>query len=153
MSQGKEAAIPAIASEAFRSRLMARVRSKNTGPEIAVRRALHARGLRYRLHREDLPGRPDLVFPRHSLVVFVHGCFWHGCATCDRGLRRPKSNMRFWEAKLASNRARDAKNLSVLEELGWRVATIWECTVRDGGRLAKFIDELARTCEPAEHDS
>ena len=98
---------------------MARVRSKDTAPELAVRRALHARGFRYRLHRRDLPGSPDVILPRHRLALFVHGCFWHGCLACDRGLRRPKSNIQFWETKLAENRARDARNVSALEGPGW----------------------------------
>jgi DNA mismatch endonuclease (patch repair protein) len=132
---------------------MAQVRTKDTAPEMAVRLALHAKGLRYRLHRKDLPGRPDVVFPRYRLAVFIHGCFWHGCPACDRGLRRPKSNAGFWKAKLAANQARDARNISALKELGWRVVVIWECTIRDENRLAKAIDELVLTCESARHDS
>ncbi len=153
MTHGGISASVAIAPKGVRSRLMARVRSKDSGPEMAVRRALHARGLRYRLHQQDLPGRPDVVLSRHRLVVFIHGCFWHGCPVCDRGLRRPKSNIGFWEAKLASNRARDARNISALEELSWRVAIIWECTIRDKDRLAKAIDALVRTCESTGDDS
>jgi DNA mismatch endonuclease, patch repair protein len=130
-----------------RRHLMARVRSKDTAPELAVRRALHARGFRYRLHRRDLPGSPDVILPRHRLALFVHGCFWHGCLAYDRGLRRPKSNIQFLETKLAENRARDARNVSALEGLGWRVAILWECTVRDTNMLGKTIDALALSCE------
>lgn len=125
-----------------RSSQMARVRSKDTAPEIAVRRALHARGLRFRLHRKDLPGRPDVVLPRHRMALFVHGCFWHGCPRCDRGLRRPQNNATFWEQKLEGNRARDVRNKAALESLGWQVETVWECDVRDPARLTSVLDGL-----------
>ena len=125
-----------------RSRLMARVRSSHTAPEMAVRRALHARGFRYRLHRNDLPGRPDIVLSHHRLAIFVHGCFWHGCTQCDRGLRRPKNNVTFWSSKLEQNRARDERNVMALEALGWRVAIVWECDTRDHERLQAALDRL-----------
>jgi DNA mismatch endonuclease (patch repair protein) len=129
----------------IRNQLMARVKSKNTIPEMAVRRAMHQRGFRYRLHRKDLPGCPDVVLPRHRTIVFIHGCFWHGCVSCDRGTRQPKSNIEFWNAKLASNKRRDSRNKVALEELGWRVLVVWECTVRDKHRLGAAIDELVRS--------
>ena len=134
-----------------RSRLMARVKSEDTAPELAVRHALWIRGYRYRLHAKGLPGRPDIVIPRYRVAAFVHGCFWHGCMQCDRGLRRPKSNAAFWEAKLADNRARDARNIAALRGLGWRVAVFWECTVRDKQRLETAIDELHLNREPIRH--
>ena len=119
---------------------MARVRTKDTAPEIAVRRALHARGFRFRLHRADLPGKPDIVLPRHRLVLFVHGCFWHGCPNCDRGLRKPRSNVAFWTSKIAATAERDARHVAALDAAGWRVAVIWECDVRDRRRLADRLD-------------
>jgi DNA mismatch endonuclease, patch repair protein len=95
---------------ARRSEIMAAIRSKDTAPELAVRRYLHASGLRYRLHRHRLPGRPDLIFPGRRLCLFVHGCFWHGCPHCRHGAREVKSNTSYWSVKLARNKARDAEN-------------------------------------------
>jgi DNA mismatch endonuclease (patch repair protein) len=123
-----------------KSRQMARVRSKNTEPEVTVRRALHARGFRFRLHRRDLPGKPDIVLPRHGLAILVHGCFWHGCPRCDRGRRAPKTNVPFWTAKLTANRERDVRTAAALEAAGWRVAVLWECDIRTPGRLEDVLD-------------
>lgn len=113
-----------------RSRMMAAVRGKNTKPELVVRRALHAAGFRFRLHRRDLPGRPDIVLPRHRVAVFVHGCFWHG-HDCPRG-RRPTSNVEFWGPKLDRNLERDSEATAALERSGWRHVAIWECSVVAG---------------------
>ena len=135
-------------SNNLKSRQMAGVRTRHTAPEIAVRRALHSRGFRFRLHRRDLPGRPDIVLVRHKTAVFVHGCFWHGCTVCDRGTRRPKSNAGFWSAKLAANRDRDARNARDLAQLGWRVAVIWECETRNAERLSEALDRLF-ACVPS----
>ncbi len=115
---------------AERSRMMARVANKNTKPELRVRAALFAAGYRYRLHRKDLPGSPDIVLPRHRMAVFVHGCFWHGHA-CSKG-RRPASNIGFWNAKLDRNMVRDRQNQADLEAAGWHVITVWECAVQQG---------------------
>lgn len=112
-----------------RSANMARIRAKDTKPELVVRRYLHAQGLRYRLHVQELPGKPDLVFTARRTCVFVHGCFWHGCPHCVDGTRQVKSNGSYWSAKVAGNRARDARHQLALEEKGWRVLTIWECEV------------------------
>jgi DNA mismatch endonuclease, patch repair protein len=108
---------------------MGRVRSKDTKPELAVRTISHAMGLRYRLHRRDLPGTPDLVFPRHKKVVFVHGCFWHlhGCGR----YRFPRTRREFWTDKLDANKVRDEKNIQKLHSMGWDVLVIWECEVSD----------------------
>jgi len=126
-----------------RSAVMARVRSKDTSPEKAVRRILTRLGARYRLHRKDLPGNPDIVMPGRRLVFFVHGCFWHG-HDCARGARVPKTNRDYWLAKVARNRARDAKAAEALNVDGWRVETIWECELRNDGdlilRLAGLLD-------------
>jgi DNA mismatch endonuclease (patch repair protein) len=106
--------------------MMAAVRARDTKPERAVRAALFLAGYRYRLHRRDLPGSPDIVLPRYRTAVFVHGCFWHG-HNCHRG-RRPTSNVEFWNTKLDRNRARDHANRIALETAGWTVVTIWECS-------------------------
>ncbi len=121
---------------------MARVGTQHTAPELAVRRALHARGLRFRLHRRDLPGRPDIVLPRLGTAIFVHGCYWHGCTMCDRGLRRPKTNTAFWSAKLEENRRRDRRNQADLRALGWRPVVIWECEARAPDTLRTALDRI-----------
>lgn len=112
-----------------RSRNMAAVKGKDTAPEIVVRRTLHRLGYRFRLHRADLPGKPDIVLPRYRVVVFVHGCFWHG-HDCKHG-KRPTTRTDFWNRKLDANIARDRRNELRLQELGWSVTTIWECQTRD----------------------
>ncbi|WP_244909698.1 very short patch repair endonuclease [Nitrospirillum viridazoti] len=106
---------------------MSRVRSRNTAPEMVVRRSLHAAGFRFRLHRKGLPGRPDLVLPKYHSVIFVHGCFWHG-HECPRG-RPPATRTEFWGTKIAGNRTRDAAAKLALHNAGWRVLTIWECGI------------------------
>ncbi|MDE2102114.1 MAG: very short patch repair endonuclease [Patescibacteria group bacterium] len=126
-------------SAADRSRMMAAVRGKNTKPELAVRSALFAAGYRFRLHRRDLAGSPDIVLPRYRLAVFVHGCFWHG-HDCTRG-RRPASNVEFWNAKLDRNRARDCASRVALEAAGWTVAVIWQCSVAQ--QIERLLQELA----------
>jgi len=115
-----------------RSVNMRAIGSKDTAPELAVRRLVHAMGYRYRLHRKDLPGKPDLVFSPSRKVIFVHGCFWHqhGLELCLDG-RRPKSNTGYWDEKLRRNVERDARHLSALEATGWQVLVIWECECRD----------------------
>jgi len=123
-----------------RSRNMARVGSKNTQPEMIVRRALFARGFRYRLHRKDLPGRPDIVLPRYRVSVFVHGCFWHG-HSCPRG-RRPSSNVDFWQEKIERNMARDRQAVADIEAAGWTARVIWQCRLADG--IAELVDLLQR---------
>lgn len=109
-----------------KSASMARVRQRDTAPEITLRRALWAAGMRYRLHDKRLPGTPDIVFGRGRLVVFVHGCFWH-CHGCPRSQRLPKANAEFWRVKLARNVERDAEAQSQLSDLGWRTAVVWQC--------------------------
>ena len=113
-----------------RSEIMRAVKGRDTTPEIALRKKLFALGLRYRLNVKDLPGKPDLVFPKHKTVVFVHGCFWHG-HTCKRGNRQPKQNADYWKDKIARNKARDRKNTAELKKLGWRVITVWECEIKE----------------------
>jgi DNA mismatch endonuclease (patch repair protein) len=117
---------------------MARIRSKDTGPEMLVRRTAHRLGFRFRLHRRDLPGAPDLVFPGRRTVIFVHGCFWHQHAGCRRS-NVPKTREDYWLPKLARNAARDREKTTELERLGWRVAIIWECQTAEPVRLAEII--------------
>ena len=117
---------------------MAAVRAKNTKPETLVRRLAHALGYRFRLHRRDLPGKPDLVFPKRRAIVFVHGCFWHA-HSCSKGTKRPIANRDWWEEKLTNNRARDESVIKALENAGWRVLIIWECNIRNTEILS---DEL-----------
>ena len=122
---------------------MARVKAKNTTPELKVRRALHALGARFRLHRKDLPGAPDIVLPGRRLAIFVHGCFWHG-HDCARGARMPKANRPYWEAKIGRNRARDIEHRAALEAMGWRTVTLWECELKDEAALEERLrEELA----------
>lgn len=119
-----------------RSEVMRAVKGANTRPEIALRKALFAQGLRYRLHAKGLPGKPDLVFPKYRAVVFVHGCFWHG-HDCARGARIPKTNRAYWKAKIARNKARDKENARRLKALGWRVRVVWECALKDPASAAE----------------
>lgn len=110
-----------------RSRIMAAIRGKDTKPELLVRSLLHRAGFRFRLHASELPGRPDIVLPKHGAVIQVHGCFWHG-HDCPR-FKMPKTRRRFWSDKIGTNRKRDQKNKLELIELGWRVAVVWECAL------------------------
>lgn len=118
-----------IFTQAKRSEIMGRIRGKDTKPEMLVRKKLHAAGFRFRLHRKDLPGRPDITLPRHKTVIFVHGCFWHGHEGCKAN-RIPKTNEAFWREKIDRNRQRDARNKADLIALGWTVVEVWECEVR-----------------------
>jgi len=117
-----------------RSRVMARVKSTNTTPELKVRKVLTRLGARYRLHRKDLPGHPDIVLPGRKLAIFVHGCFWHG-HDCARGARVPQQNREYWLSKVGRNKARDATNAEALSAAGWRVETVWECEIKDAAAL------------------
>ena len=122
---------------------MRRVGSKDTGPELTVRRLLTSLRLRYRLHRKDLPGAPDIVLPGRRLALFVHGCFWHG-HDCKRGARAPKTNEGYWRAKIARNVARDAASLAALADLGWWAEVIWECELKTPDALTERLAELTR---------
>jgi DNA mismatch endonuclease, patch repair protein len=120
-----------------RSHNMRAVPSRNTVPEILARKAAHRLGFRFRLHRTDLPGSPDFVLPRHTVAVFVHGCFWHGHG-CRRS-KLPQSNVEFWESKIGKNRVRDRKAVVELRKLGWRVVTLWQCQLTDIAATEKRI--------------
>lgn len=124
-----------IVDRRTRSRMMASIGATNTAPELAVRRYLHAAGLRFRIHDRQLPGRPDIVLPRHRITIFVHGCFWHRHPKC-RYTTTPAANAAFWRDKFASNVRRDKAKAELLEREGWNVLVIWEC----------------QTCEPDELD-
>lgn len=126
-----------------RSALMRRVKGKDTLPEMRVRRALHGLGYRFRLHRKDLPGKPDIVLPMHRLCVFVNGCFWHHHPGCHRATI-PSSNKSFWQEKLNRNRERDKTNLDALKELGWRTLVVWECETSDVARLQTILVQALR---------
>lgn len=120
-----------IYSEEKRSEIMSRVRTEHTQPERQVRSLLHRLGYRFRLHRDDLPGTPDLVLPKHSLAVFVNGCFWHFHSECRKG-KIPETNREFWKEKLLGNKERDKRAAEDLKERGWEVATLWECEIKEG---------------------
>lgn len=127
-----------------RSRLMSRIGSKHTKPELTVRRLLHGMGYRYRIHRMDLPGKPDIAFSKRKKAIFIHGCFWHGHG-CGIG-REPKSNLEFWQPKLERNRERDQQKQSELEQIGWQVATFWQCELKD---LQSLEDALVKFLGPS----
>lgn len=129
-----------------RSRTMRAVKSRDTGAEMVVRRLVHSLGYRYRLHRKDLPGAPDLVFPARRAVIFVHGCFWHQ-HDCPRGDRVPKTRREYWLPKLRRNRERDLNQQERLRKQGWRVLVVWECEIRDEPhmrrRIRRFLSPVA----------
>ena len=123
---------------------MQAVKGQDTKPEMTVRRMVHALGYRYRLHRKDLPGKPDLVFSSRKKIIFVHGCFWHG-HDCKRGARVPKANRQYWEQKIGRNKKRDERHTATLGAAGWELLTIWECEIKAGetlrSRLCEFLAE------------
>lgn len=131
-----------IVDRQTRSRMMSGIRAKDTRPELALRRALHVRGLRYRLHVKDIPGRPDLVFPKHRAVILVHGCFWHRHQGC-RYTTTPSTRPNFWQAKFETNMARDRAVCAALRKARWRIATVWECALRKTANVEVTADLLA----------
>jgi len=128
-------------SDDLRSRIMRSVKSKDTAPELMVRRLLCAQGVRYRLHRKDLPGSPDIVFGKKRKAIFVHGCFWHG-HRCSRGNRVPKTNTDYWVAKVERNQERDRRAKRELNKDGWDVLTIWECELKNQARVGARVARL-----------
>lgn len=134
-----------VVDTATRSRMMAGIRGRNTKPEIVLRHALHALGLRYRLHAKTLPGKPDLVFPRYQAVVFVHGCFWHRHQGC-RFTTTPATRPEFWATKFEGNVERDWRTLSALHAAGWRTAIVWECAIKaeGGAAIAEHVSAWLR---------
>ena len=135
-----------------RSALMGRIRGQDTKPEMKVRRLLHSKGYRYRLHRAGLPGRPDLVFPSRRKIIFVHGCFWHRHPGCKYAYS-PKSRTAFWKQKFDRNVERDNKALDQLSEMGWDTLVVWECELKDieivADRMDSFLEELSKNVNAA----
>lgn len=128
-------------SPAERSERMAKIRCKDSNPEMKLRRLVHGMGFRYRLHSKNLPGKPDIVFSRRRAVIFMHGCFWHrheGCALA----RLPKSRVDFWKKKLEANKQRDQNNQELLESRGWRVLVVWECQLNDTTEISRIVREF-----------
>lgn len=121
---------------------MSQVKNRNTRPELLVRSLLHRLGYRFRLHRKDLPGTPDIVLPRYRVVIFVNGCFWHG-HSCNRG-HLPRTNTEFWRHKVLANRIRDTANIQELEELGWKAITVWGCRTSSALRLNELAPVLVK---------
>lgn len=140
-----------IVTPEVRSRMMSRIRGRNTRPEVALRKALHRKGFRFRLHAKELPGSPDIVLPKWKTVLFVHGCYWHRHPKC-RKATTPSSNIEFWTEKFRQNVERDARNTHDLHEAGWRVGVIWECAI---GRepppdLVEYLLEFITKGEPSQ---
>jgi DNA mismatch endonuclease, patch repair protein len=133
----EEETLTDIVDKPTRSRMMSRITGRDTRPELIIRKALHRRGFRFRLHMKGLPGKPDLILPAYRTAIFVNGCFWH-CHECSY-FRLPKSNQEFWRAKLGANVLRDVKNTQKLLDGNWYVATIWECVIRD--QSIEFVEE------------
>lgn len=130
-----------------RSRIMAKVRGKDTSLELSLRSLIHGMGFRYRLHVKELPGKPDMVFPRHRKVIFINGCFWHQHEGCPAAAR-PASNTDYWNKKLEKNLARDKSNIQKLEEAGWKVLTVWECEIKDRPALVARLRTFFESTPP-----
>lgn len=130
-------------SEEQRSYVMGRIKSKDTKPEMILRKSLHQLGFRYRLHSSDLPGKPDLIFPKFRICIFVHGCFWHRHEGCPRSTM-PKTNTLFWQEKFHRNKNRDTENVIRLIDLGWRVEIVWECELSTHEKRLHVMDKLSR---------
>lgn len=143
--------MPDMFSHEKRSEIMSKVHSSNTTPEIRVRKLLHGLGYRFRLQRRDLPGNPDIVLPKYKTVIFVHGCFWHGCPSCKRAQIRPQTNTEYWEKKLNRTLQRDKDNIAALENLNWNVVIVWECETKKknlpalGQKLHDFLSSVSTT--------
>ena len=133
-----------IWSEKKRSEVMSKIRGENTKPEMILRSALFRKGYRFRVHKKDLPGKPDIVLPKYHLVIFVHGCFWHYHKKCNEG-RIPSSNSKFWEEKLERNVKKDANNIKALKKENWKVFVIWECEIEK--QFEKSIKHLVKSIE------
>lgn len=134
-----------------RSRIMAAVKSKNTSPELLVRSILHKKGFRFRLHVKNLPGKPDIVFPKYHAVIFIHGCFWHGHENC-RMFRLPHSRIEFWQNKITRNKSNDIRAIQLLRKSNWRVCIVWECKIQASkknlNQLADVVSSFLNSEEP-----
>lgn len=133
--------MPDLVSAAVRSRIMSSVKQRHTKPEVVVRSLLHRLGYRFRLHQKGLPGSPDIVLPKYRTAIFVHGCFWHQHEGCSKA-RRPSSNQEYWDKKLDENISRDKRKEAELSQLGWRIATVWQCETSDVDRLSEKLKSL-----------
>ena len=142
-----------VVDKATRSRMMSGIRSKNTKPEITIRKALHSRGYRYRLHSVDLPGKPDIIFVSRKAVVFVHGCFWHGHG-CHL-FKWPMTRQEFWKAKILRNREKDEEVAAALSAIGWRILIVWECVLKGRGRksVQEITDDVSRWLDEGSANS
>jgi DNA mismatch endonuclease, patch repair protein len=149
LHSGEDYELADVVDKATRSRMMAGIRGKNTKPEKLLRTALHAVGFRYRVHGTKLPGKPDLVFPKYGAVVLVHGCYWHRHPGCWWNTS-PASNIEFWLRKFRENTERDARNIADLRKLGWRVAVVWECSLRMSSKeeVASSVGDWLRGQKP-----
>lgn len=130
-----------------RSANMGRIRSKNTSPEIVLRRLIHGLGYRFRLHRRDLPGKPDIVFPSRRKIILMHGCFWHQHSACPEG-RIPGSRPEYWVEKLKRNQVRDEANRTLLEQQGWKIFVVWECELKDAAAVTKAVKKFLGSTAP-----
>ena len=128
---------------AQKSRMMSQVRTQGTAPELAIRSTLHAAGFRFRLHRKNLPGKPDIVLPKYNIVIFVHGCFWHHHEGCLKS-KLPLTRKEFWVNKIAVNVERDKRNIAELKRLGWRIAIVWECCIKNQKNKSATVESLTR---------
>ncbi len=137
-----------VFSEEKRSWVMSRVKGRDTKPELLVRSMVHRMGYRFRLHRRDLPGCPDIVLPRHKKVIFVHGCFWHSHRNCARAAR-PASNREFWDDKLDATVERDKRRVRELRRMGWQVLVVWQCELKDSGKLKRKLDRFLSKPNPS----
>jgi DNA mismatch endonuclease (patch repair protein) len=128
-----------------RSEVMSKIRSKDTKPELALRKALFARGFRYRMNDTKLPGKPDIVLPKYKTVIFVHGCFWHGHEReiCKYAIDTPKTNIEYWTKKIASNKKRDSENILRISSMGWNILTIWECEIMQKSNIDALIERIS----------
>ncbi|PAW92266.1 very short patch repair endonuclease [Mucilaginibacter sp. MD40] len=136
--------------KATRSYNMSRIRAKNTRPELLVRKAIFAKGFRYRLHGKDLPGKPDLVLSKYKTVIFIHGCFWHGHHGCRKAVM-PKSNTDYWQPKILRNQLRDEEHIEKLKKAGWRIIVLWECALRKKNIDAAIAEVVAQLLENLPH--
>lgn len=139
-----------IWSKEKRSQVMAKIRSENTKPERILRSTLHRQGYRFRIHKKDLPGKPDIALPKHRTLIFVHGCFWHYHEHCREG-RIPSTNSKFWQEKLCKNVEKDKRNVKACEELGWKVLVVWECEVEKKleDTIRKVKEKLSEKLQPS----
>jgi len=130
-----------VFTKSQRSRVMSRIKGRNTKPEIFVRSLIHRMGFRFRLHRRDLPGTPDIVLPRHHKIIFVHGCFWHGHRNCKRATR-PTTNVEFWNKKIDKNIERDDHVMDDLQKGGWKVLVVWQCEIINSDELQRKLERF-----------